>query len=197
MAGYTFEGGDKLTATLKKIAKKAGEDKLLKVGFFEESTESKSGISTAYVAACNEFGGTIPARTVKAGQNKLYRRISETGEFLGGGKFTKKAQANFESDVKEHTIPEHTVPARPFFRRMIKLGEKHWGDDFAAMLKHHELDVDKAAQELGMQMEDELKQSIADRVYAPLKPATIAAKGNDQTLIDSNDMQNAVMFKVE
>lgn len=86
---------------------------------------------------------------------------------------------------------------RPFFRRMIKMGEKHWGEDLGSYLKKYGFSVNLALEALGQQMEDELKQSIADRVYAPLAPSTVARKGNDQTLIDSGDMQNAARSEVE
>jgi hypothetical protein len=88
-------------------------------------------------------------------------------------------------------------PPRPFFRRMISLGEKHWGKDLGAMLQYHNLEANAALSELGTQMKDELVDSIAARVYAPLSPKTIARKGNDQTLIDSGDMQNAVDFQID
>ena len=199
MAIKSFTGGDKLKAKLQEIADKAGRNALLKVGFLEGSTETKSAIPTATVAAINEFGGTVPARTVPARVVKIYRRVSKTGAFLNGAKFTKKGKSNFETEhiVPEHEIPEHTIPARPFFRRMIKLGGKHWGEDLGDMLVARDYDVDRAMAELGTQMVGELQKSILDPVYVPLAKSTIAKKGNDQTLVDSGDMLNAVDFEVE
>ena len=199
MATYTFKGGDKLAAKLKELSAKANNDALLKVGFFEGSTESKTGMPSAQVAYINEFGGTVPARTVPAHRANIYRKVDKSGNFLNGARFTKKSKSNFvtEHDVPDHEIPEHKIPSRPFFRGMIKNGEKHWGDDLADQLQNFGCDTKKALNALGDQLVAELQESILAPGYVPLAPSTIKAKGNDQTLIDSNDMYNAVKFEVE
>ncbi len=198
MATYSFKGGDKLAAKLKELAAKVNNDSLLKVGFFEGSTESKNGMPSAHVAYINEFGGTIPARTVPAHRATIYRRVDKSGNFLNGAKFTKQGNSNFatDHDVPEHEIPEHKIPSRPFFRRMIKLGEKHWGDDLGSHLKHYGLDSDLSMIAMGQQLTNELQDSILAPGYVPLAESTIRAKGNSQTLVDSNDMINAVAFEV-
>jgi len=147
MANKVFTGGDSLKRKLKELSTQVDKANKLSAGFFEGSTENKSGQPIPLVALLDEYG-------------------------------TKN------------------MPSRPFFRRMIKMGEKHWGEDLAVLLKHYEYDSDKALGALGLRLEDELKQSIADRVYTPLAPRTVARKGNDQTLIDSGDMQNAVAYRV-
>lgn len=199
MADYSFEGGEKLKEILANLAKKADEERLLKVGFFAGSTESKDGVPTAYVAMCNEFGGTIPERTVQAHRTTIYRRVDKSGKFLLGGRFTNRSKSNFatEHDVPEHVIPEHTVPPRPFFRRMISSGEKHWGNDLGRHLTRFGMNSEKAMDYMGQQMVEELQESIQAQGYAPLKPSTVKSKGNDQTLIDSADMLNAVAYEVE
>jgi len=199
MATYSFKGGDKLAAKLKELAAKVNNDSLLKVGFFEGSTETKNGMPSAQVAYINEFGGTIPARTVVAHRTTIYRRVGKNGQFLNGARFSKRSKANFitEHDVPEHEIPEHKIPARPFFRNMIRDGDKHWGDDLADHLQHFDLDIDAAMNALGGQLVGELQESILAPGYAHLAASTVKAKGFDQTLVDSNDMYNAVKFEVE
>ena len=199
MASHTFSGGEKLAAKLKELSDRANKDALLKVGFFANSTETKSGIPSAYVAMCNEFGGTIPERVVPAHKATIYRRVGKNGNFLNGAKFVKISKSNLETevDVPEHVIPEHTIPARPFFRTMIKDGKNHWGGDLAKYLDESGLKVDIAISKLGEQMTEELKESIQAPVYTPNAKSTIDKKGHDQTLIDSGDMWNAVAFQVE
>ncbi len=196
---FEFKGGDKLAAKLKELASKANKDALLKVGFFEGSTENDSGLPSAYVAFINEFGGTIPERTVPEHMTTIYRRVDKSGNLLNKGRFVKRRKSNYATDhvVPEHVIPEHKIPARPFFRNMIASGEKHWGKDLGEHLKHFDYDVDKSLDSMGEQLSDELQESIKAPGYAPLAPSTIAKKGNDQTLIDSHDMINAVKFEVE
>lgn len=196
---FEFKGGEKLQAKLRELADKANKDALLKVGFMEGSMETKGNVPSAYVAFINEFGGTIPERTVPEYMTSIYRRVDKNGDFLNEGKFVKRGQSNFETEhvVPEHKIPEHTIPSRPFFRRMIANGEKHWGDDLGVALTKNGLDVDKAMAFMGEQLTEELQESIQAPGYKPLAPSTIAAKGHDQTLIDSGDMINAVKFEIE
>jgi len=193
-----FKGGDRLKAAIKKLAAKAEQDALVKVGFFEGSTEP-DGESTPMVAAMHEFGGTIPERVVPEHVTTIYRRLSKNGDLLDEGRFVKASESNFASDhvVPEHIIPEITVPSRPFFRRMISLGEKHWGDDIAKHLKHYDLDAKLTLGAMGLQMQEELQESIGANVYQPLAQSTINKKGFDQTLIDSGTMQNAVDYEVD
>ena len=199
MADYKFTGGDKLKAKLEELSKKANKAALVNVGFFEGSTESKGGVSTPMVAATMEFGGTIPERTVEAHTIDVYRRISTEGNFLNGGKFVKRSKSNFVTthEVPAHTIPAHKVPARPYFRRMISMGEKHWGDDLGMLLVENGYDSTKALKLIGESMEGELVQSITDQVYEPLAKSTVQKKGFDTTLLDSGDMKRAVASKVE
>lgn len=198
MSKRVFSGGTKLQEKLKELSKLADKSATLRVGFFEGSTEEKSGVPSAYVALCNEFGGTIPEHTVPEHVAKIYRKVGKNGNFLNGAKFTKKGQSNFETEhvVPEHVVPEHKVPPRPFFRRMVSLGEPHWGEDLGGELIAANFNVDAAMGVMGVRLTDELKNSIQARVYAPNADSTIAKKGHDQTLIDSGDMLNAVAFQI-
>ena len=194
----TFTGGDKLKAALAALSKKVSKGATVNVGFMEGSFESDQTTPTAYVAYCNEYGGTIPERTVAAHKTTIYRRVGKNGNFLNGAKFVKQSKANFvtEHDVPEHVIPEYEVQSRPFFRRMIRFGKIHWGSDLGELLVQSEYDANKAMGMIGDQMADELKASIQAQVYVPLAKSTIAAKGNDTTLIDSSDMINSVKYEV-
>jgi hypothetical protein len=198
VATYSFKGGDKFRAALAKLSKKVNSASLVDVGFFEGSTESKTGVSTPMVAATMEFGGTIPAREVSEHTTTIYRRVGKSGDFLNGAKFVKKGRSNFATEhvVPAHTIPAHKVPSRPYFRRMIKMGKTHWGDDLAIALKDNDYNSFTALALVGESMAGELVQSITDQVYEPLAKSTIQKKGFDTTLLDTGDMKRAVGFKV-
>ena len=198
-SGGTFSGGEKLRAKLQEIADKASGGLKLNVGFLAGATES-DGTSTALVAACNEFGATIPARQVDAHTTEIYRKICKRdGSFLRGGRFVKRAQSNFAQEVTipAHTIPEHKVPPRPFFRHMINLGEDHWAADLGKIMISVNYDMRLALDQLGNQMVGELTQSITDQIYLPLAPSTVKAKGFDTTLYDTASMVRSVDFSTE
>jgi hypothetical protein len=88
------------------------------------------------------------------------------------------------------------APPRPFFRRMIAAGEKHWGPDLGKLLQASNFDAKQSLGQMGLSMEGELQASIHAGGFAPLKPATIAAKGFATQLIDSSRMVNSVASKV-
>jgi hypothetical protein len=75
---------------------------------------------------------------------------------------------------------------------MVNLGKDHWGADLGAAMKRFSYNAPQALEYLGLQMAEELKESIQARVYAPLAASTVKAKGHDQTLIDTGSMWNAV-----
>lgn len=88
-------------------------------------------------------------------------------------------------------------PSRPFFRRMIRLGEPHWPEDLARYLQHTDYDVVRAMELMGEQMKGELVQSITDQVYAPLAKSTVARKGFDTTLLETAHMKNSADAEVK
>lgn len=196
--GATIKGGEALEAYLKALAAKVSKASTLEVGFFENATYP-DGEYVAAIAAVNEFGGTIPAREVPEHEVLNYRRLQKDGDFADAGRFVKKSKSNWEevNAVPAHTIPEHKIPARPFFRRMVSLGEKHWGDDLAKNLTTTGYDAERSLGLLGDQMQGELQQSILDQVYAPNAKSTVDQKGHDTTLVDSGRLLRAVDYKVE
>ena len=196
--GASISGGDKLLKKVAEIVSSSGDGEFVKVGFLSGSTETDSGLPSAFVAAANEYGGTIPSRVVEAHVTTIYRKVDKQGDLLNGGRFVRASRSNFATThvVPTHVIPSYQVPARPFFRRMIKLGEGHWGEDLGKALKRYKYNATQALSYLGTQLSEELKESIQARVYAPLANSTVKAKGHDQTLIDTGDMLNAVDFNI-
>ncbi len=90
-----------------------------------------------------------------------------------------------------------TAPPRPFFRNMIAKGQPHWGEDLGNYLIQTKLDAEKSLKFMGVQMSEELQDSIQAPGYAPLKESTIEKKGHARTLVDSADMLRAVDFQIE
>lgn len=199
MAAPAFRGGDRLITRLREMTANAANATTLSVGFFSGSTES-DGASTPVVAATLEFGGTLPARHVEAHTTEIFHLVNEkSGRFLRKGRFVKRSASNFQRtvDVPAHDIPAITIPPRPFFRRMISLGRKHWGEDLGKIMVAANYDAKLSLAQLGESMSGELVQSITDQVYAPLAKSTVAAKGFATTLIEHGDLKRAVGSQVE
>jgi hypothetical protein len=193
MAVKPFSGGAALQAKLRELAMKVSNPGTLKVGFLEGSAYP-DGTPIPVVAAAQEFGANI---TIPAHDQTIYRRInaSSTG-FLNHGRFVKRSKANFQST---HVVPAYTVriPPRPFFRRMIAMGEKHWGEDVGKALIAKRFDAKQALAVMGEQLVGELKQSITDQAYTPLANSTAKKKGFDTTLVDTGAMRDSVDYEIE
>ena len=89
------------------------------------------------------------------------------------------------------------APPRPFFRRMVRLGQGHWAADLGRYLSQNDLDPQRALGLMGLQLQGELVQSITDQVYAPLAASTIARKGFDTTLTDTPHMKMSVNSEIK
>ena len=81
MAYKVFRASGELETMLEEMARKFKGGTALNVGFFEGSTES-DGVSTPYVAFVNEFGGTVPERTVPARVATIFKKVDRRGNYL-------------------------------------------------------------------------------------------------------------------
>lgn len=185
-------GGDKLEAKLREIAEKAGRANTVRVGFLEGATYP-DGMPVAYVAAINEYGGTV---TVPEHDVTVNRSIRADGEFNQGGRFVKSEKANFSTEhhVEEYTV---TIPARPFFRDMIQQHKSEWPADLGRIIKAANYDSAVALGRLGKHVEEQLQESIREFDDPGNAKSTIAKKGFDKPLVDSKNMLDSVDSEVQ
>lgn len=183
-------GGYRLERVLSGMARKlqAGE---LRVGFLSGATYP-DGTSVPMVAATQEFGGTV---TVPPRTQTIYRKVRPDGEFAQNARFVKRAKSNFAT---LHPVAGHTVriPARPFFRTMIKQCSPGWGKSLAGILKAHDYDAAAALGLMGMLIKGQLQTSIRDWSAPPNAPSTVRGKGFNKPLISSGHLLNSVDFEV-
>jgi len=99
--------------------------------------------------------------------------------------------------ANEFGVPSHNQPPRPFFRGMITKESPHWGKDLGDILKLEDYDAVKSLSLMGKEVEGELVQSIQDFTTPGLAESTIAAKGFDKPLIDTDLMWKSVDSFVE
>lgn len=88
------------------------------------------------------------------------------------------------------------IPSRPFFRDMIRQNSYRWAPNVATALKIKDYDATQALTLMGVEIKEELQDSIRSGSYAPLAQSTIAKKGFSQPLIDTSHMINSVDYRV-
>ena len=89
------------------------------------------------------------------------------------------------------------APPRPFFRRMIAKNRGRWPKNLATALVATDYDAKAALTMLGVEINDELKESITELVSPPLAESTIKRKGFDKPLIETGTMLNSTTFNVK
>lgn len=89
------------------------------------------------------------------------------------------------------------TPARPFMDDTFQNYQEEWSESLAKLLKRTDYNSEKAFELLGEIVKNNIQQTIQDGNFIPNSPATIAAKGKDNPLIDTHDMFNSVTYKVE
>ncbi len=92
---------------------------------------------------------------------------------------------------------KHPIPPRPFFRTMIANKSGEWPDGIAAKLKDSNYDVDETLNQVGKIIEGQLRDSIINGGWAGNKASTIARKGFDRPLQDTEHMVNSITHKIK
>lgn len=141
------------------------------------------------------------------GGDRLTRRLTEMGRnvesaktlrvgFLENATYPDGTPVALVAAVQEFGSPANNIPARPFFRSMVKDKEGEWPDAIAALLKTNGYDAEKTLNKAGLTIAGQLRDSIVNGKYAPLAPATIRRKGFDRPLVDTGHMLNSVDHEV-
>jgi hypothetical protein len=87
------------------------------------------------------------------------------------------------------------APTRPFFRQMIAKDSGAWGESLGNYLTSSEFNATRALRLLGVEIQDELKESI-NAWPADNAPSTVKRKGFNHGLIDTAQMLRSVDFEV-
>lgn len=191
MAGVI--GGDKFDARLKELAGRLGKAKSVSVGFLESKTYP-DGTPVAYIAAINEFGAQIEKSPRTA---TILKKVLKSGKIGKKGRFVKAGSAG--ATPQSFEIPAHTVviPARPFFRTMVRENQSSWGPQLASVLKANDCDAAKALELMGEGMSGQLQDSIRNWSEPPNAPSTVRKKGFNKPLVDQGVMLNSVGKQVD
>lgn len=117
--------------------------------------------------------------------------------FLSGANYPDGTPVATVAAIQDFGAPARNIPPRPFFRNTVKAGKQTWGADLASVMKKNKMDAAKALALMGEQIKGEIKNSIANGAYKPLKPATVKRKGFDKPLVDTGQMLNSVDYEVK
>ena len=138
----------------------------------------------------NKAGAYLSALSNKIADHATKVRVG----FLEGATYpdgTPVAQVAFWNEYGTASSPP-----RPFFRNMVQVKSKTWGDGVATALKNNDNDVDKAFGLAGEGIKGQLVESINEFSSPSNAQKTIDKKGFDKALIDTGHMRNSVDFEV-
>jgi hypothetical protein len=138
-------------------------------------------------------------------QTKLQEILQKVGEnkavkvgFLEGATYPDKEHTPVALVAAIHNFgaPAAGIPPRPFFSNMVAEKSPEWGDQLGALLTENNYDADDALDLMGKGIKAQLQESIRLTTTPPLKPETVARKGFDTPLIDTNHMMDSVDYEV-
>lgn len=141
------------------------------------------------------------------GGEKLERRLAELAQkvsnpgtlragFLERATYPNGTPVAMVAAVQNFGAPSRGIPPRPFFSNTVAAGRRKWGPQLSAALKAADFDAKKALGVMGEVIEGEIKNSIVNGSYVPLKPSTVRRKGFDKPLIDTSNMLNSVDYEI-
>jgi hypothetical protein len=138
------------------------------------------------------------------GGEKLQHVLAEIGSsmegsvsvgFLGGATYpdgTNVAQVAFWNEFGTARIPP-----RPFFRTMIANESPGWGVLMQKAAKHYDYSGKAVLKFMGEKITEQLQSSITGWQTPPNAPSTIAKKGFNNPLSDTNHMHDSVGCEVD
>jgi hypothetical protein len=144
---------------------------------------------------------TATVRLTLTGGDKLRARLRDLSARLARKKVVRVGFfARRVADVaayNEFGSPAAGRPPRPFFRKTIAEGRKHWGSDLGKVLRHTGFDAERSLGLMGELIAGELRQSIVDFDSPPLAASTVRRKGFAKPLVDTGTMLRSVDYRVE
>lgn len=102
--------------------------------------------------------------------------------------------------------PDKGIPSRPFMRMAMKEKSKEWNDKAEKVFflaAAGKITWKQAADQIGLVIVGDVKQSITDNEFEPLADSTIAARARrskshtDKPLIDTSRMLTSIKHKVD
>lgn len=127
----------------------------------------------------------------------IVKKIEDAGLLRVG--FLENAQYDDGTKVAEVAAKNEYgavgTPMRPFFRTMVKQKKASWSTNVVNVLAANNYDIDKTWTIVGEKIVGQLQDSITDwPLTPPNSPATIARKGFNKPLSDTEHMRNSANY---
>lgn len=141
--------------------------------------------------------GGYKLESTLAGMAKALARANTVSVgFLEGATYPDGKPVAMIAAIHEFGAPRAGIPARPYFRRMIRKKSGSWGKGIATQLKATNYDAERTLELTGQAIAGQLRESITELQSPALKPATIARKGFEKPLIETGHMLGSVDYQV-
>lgn len=88
------------------------------------------------------------------------------------------------------------MPARPFMRQTSAKNNKKWSALYRKLWQT-ESDPKKILGKIAVRVQSDIRMTIRDGEFAPLKPNTVKAKGFDKTLIDTGHLLRSIDWRIK
>jgi hypothetical protein len=105
-------------------------------------------------------------------------------------------QVGLIAAINEFGAPSRGQPPRPFMRIAIQDNSPHWPGQVASLLAASNYDATATLNLMGAEVVGQVQDSIDALMDPPLAASTIAKKGHDKPLIETNLMRSSVTFEV-
>lgn len=132
--------------------------------------------------------------------DKLEGRLNRASRlqvgFLGDQTYPDGTPVATVAAVQNNGSPAMGIPPRPFMSNAVRDHRAEWNKAMSVALTQNDMDATAALTVVGLQMEEDIRQSIRDTNSPPNAPSTIRRKGFDDPLVASGLMIDSVASKV-
>ena len=181
-----FHGGDRLKAYLAALQARVDGARGVRVGFLEDATYPDGDGGARLEKAADRL-----TSAQKAAHPSWESRLRAWADWQSKNHpILHVAQVAFWNE-----FGTSTAPARPFFRNMISKESPDWGNSLGNYLTSSEFDATRALRLMGVEIEDDLKDSI-NSWASDNAELTQHIKGFNKGLADHSVMIRAADFEV-
>lgn len=142
----------------------------------------------------------MAARVIRRQHIKLPKSISGPKQVKVGFPAGKVDGPVVNRAIWNHYGTSRGIPSRPFLLNAIRKNRSKYLEAMktaGAKILRGEATLDQTMRKLGILAQGDIQQEITDLRDPPNAPATVAAKGSSNPLIDAGEMRSKVTWEVK